>query len=198
MSLLFETIKVFQRALENIDGHNERVARSRRTLLGLQDELDLRLHVAVPKELDDGRYRCRVVYSQTVESIEFLAYRPPSIKTVRLVNADHIRYDHKFRDREAINALVRESGSDEILMVVNGEITDLSLANIALLDGERWITPVRPLLAGTKRQLLITRGILEVGRITPAELSRFSKAAPINAMLDIGDVPFIDVLDILR
>ena len=193
MSLLFETIKVVRRVAENIDRHNERVARSRRALLGLGDDLDLRAHIVVPQTLGNGMYRCRVVYAKTVESVEFLPYRPPSIKTVRLVNADHVRYNHKFIDREAINALVRESGTDDILMVVNGEVTDLSIANIAFFDGHRWVTPERPMLAGTKRSLLLNRGVLGFERITPRDVSLFSKAAPINALLDIGDVPFIDV-----
>ncbi|MDP2883418.1 MAG: aminotransferase class IV [Ignavibacteria bacterium] len=193
MSLLFETIKVIRRTAENIDGHNERVARSRRTLLGLRDDLDLRPHIVVPQTLGDGIYRCRVVYAKTVESVEFLPYRPPSIHTVQLVNADHIRYNHKFIDREAIKALVRESGSDDIIMVVDGRITDFSLANIAFFDGHQWVTPDRPMLEGTKRNLLFSRGVLRFEQIAPHDLSLFSKAAPINAMLDIGDVPFIDV-----
>lgn len=193
MSLLFETIKVVRRVAENIDGHNERVARSRRALLGLQDQLDLRTHIVVPPTLGEGMYRCRVAYAKTVESIEFVPYRPPSIKTLQVVNADHVHYNHKFVDREAINALVRGSGADDILMLIDGEITDLSIANIAFFDGHRWVSPERPMLAGTKRSLLISRGVLSIERITTGDLSRFSNAAPISAMLDIGDVPFFDV-----
>src|SRR3972149_1069231 len=175
MSLLFETIKVVRRVAENIEGHNERVARSRRILLGLQDVLDLKAHILVPQTLGEETYRCRVAYSKTVESVEFLPYRLPDIKTVRLVNADHVRYSHKFTDREAINALVRDSGADDIIMVLDGEITDLSIANIVLFDGQRWVTPERPMLAGTKRSFLVSRGVLSTERITTRDLSRFSK-----------------------
>lgn len=196
MSLLFETIKVVRGVAENIDGHNKRVARSRLALLGLQDRLDLRTHIVVPPTLGDAIHRCRVVYANRVESVEFLPYRPPSIRNVRLVNADHVRYKHKFIDREAINTLVRESGLDDILMVVNGEITDMSIANVAFFDGHRWVTPERPMLQGTKRDLLISQGVLSVERIAPRDVRLFSKAAPINALLDIGDVPFIDAENI--
>jgi len=62
MSLLFETIKVVRRVAENIEGHNERVARSRRILLGLQDVLDLKANpdrltrgAVIEAEIDKGR-----------------------------------------------------------------------------------------------------------------------------------------------
>jgi 4-amino-4-deoxychorismate lyase len=196
MSLLFETIKVVHRSAQNLDLHNERVARSRRELLKLHDELDLRTHITIPAELGEGVYRCRIAYDKTVDSVEFQPYRYPSITTVRLVQADHVRYHHKFSRREVFSALVRDAGADEVLMVVGGEITDFSIANIALFDGCQWVTPANPMLPGIKRRLLLGRDELRAEKLTPADLRRYSKAAPINALLDIGDVPFIEIENI--
>ncbi len=198
MSLLFETIKVTGRMFQNIDGHNRRVAASRRALFGRTDVLDLGTEFLVPPDVGSGLYRCRVVYSEVIESVEFIPYEKRTIRTVRLVEADHIRYGHKFRDRSAIETLLREAGTDHILMVVNGEITDLSYANIAFRDGQQWITPSNPLLEGTKRQQLLDRHAIHGERITFTDLPRFTAAVPINAMLDIGDVPFLDVGTFLK
>jgi 4-amino-4-deoxychorismate lyase len=114
------------------------------------------------------------------------------------VNADHVHYDHKYRDRSAIDKLLAKSGTDDVLMVVNGEITDLSFANVVFFDGHRWITPARPMLAGTKRELLLKRGAIDSATITPSDLGRYFLLAPINAMLDIGDVPAIEVNTLLK
>jgi 4-amino-4-deoxychorismate lyase len=193
MSPLFETVRVLNRIPENIEGHNRRVARARMVILGLRDELDLKTHVIAPSHVDARLHRCRVVYSADVESVEFRPYKVPLIRTVRLMDATHVRYDHKFRDRSAIDQMVAQSGTDDILMVVNGEITDLSFANVVFYDGQRWVTPARPMLPGTKRELLLKLNTIDSATITPSNLGSFLFAAPINAMLDIGDVPPIEV-----
>ena len=45
--------------------------------------------------------------------------------------------------------------------VKNGRLTDTSYSNIALFDGNRWVTPAHPLLKGTMRQSLIDKGLLK-------------------------------------
>ena len=50
---------------------------------------------------------------------------------------------------------------DDILIVKNGLLTDTSIANIALYDGNDWYTPLHPLLKGTKRAELLDKGVLK-------------------------------------
>jgi 4-amino-4-deoxychorismate lyase len=197
MCLLFESVKVQNRRLHNIEGHNDRVANSRRTLFGMENKLDLRDFIKIPDTLDDGLYKCRIVYSREVQKVEFLSYKPKPVRTLRLVHHDIIHYRYKYSDRSGIDNLVRNADADDILIVQNGCISDASHANIVFFDGNTWTTPDTPLLSGTKREMLLDRGVIQEKKILCSELSRFTHAALINALLDLGDTPFISVNNIL-
>ena len=77
----------------------------------------------------------------------------------------------------------RES-CDDILIVKNGYITDTSIANIALYDGNSWITPKVPLLKGTTRQRYLDNAKILESDIKVQDLKKFSKIALLNAMID--------------
>ena len=193
---LFETVKVQNRRLQNIEAHNLRVANSRRILFGVETMMDLRDFITLPDGLDGGIYKCRIVYAQTVQQIELLPYIPQRIQTLRLVLNDAIQYEHKYLDRSFFDKLSQCANADDILIVQHGLITDSSFANVVFYDGKNWVTPTRPLLFGTKRQILLERGVIQQREIAYTDLNRFTHAALINAMLDLGDIPFISTENI--
>jgi 4-amino-4-deoxychorismate lyase len=197
MCLLLETVKVQNRRLQNIEAHNLRVANSRRILFGVEDTLDVRDFITLPASLDDGMYKCRIVYAQTVQQVELLPYLPKRIQTLRLVVNDVIQYEHKFLDRSFFDNSVQSAGADDILIVQHGHITDSSFANVVFYDGKKWVTPAQPLFHGIKRQILLEQGLIHEEEITQKDLNRFVHATLINALLDIGDTPFISMDDIL-
>jgi 4-amino-4-deoxychorismate lyase len=196
MCLLFETVKVQNRRLQNIEAHNLRAANSRRILFGVKDMLDLRDFITLPDGLDGGIYKCRIVYAQTVQQVELLPYIPKRIQTLRLVHDDTIQYKHKYLDRLCFEKLLQSAQADDILVVQHGFITDVSFANVVLYDGKNWVTPARPLLCGIKRQILLERRVIQERKIALNDLQQFKHAALINAMLDIGDIPFISTENI--
>jgi 4-amino-4-deoxychorismate lyase len=200
MCQLLETIKVKQNALLHLKFHNIRVNYSRRNLFQSDDSWDLSQLITIP-ELDPNKvYRCRFLYSHTVEKIEFLPYVPRIIKKLFLVTADDIDYSFKYADRDVLEKLkisrATEQDSD-LLIVKNGLITDTSFTNIAFFDGNKWFTPDFPLLKGTKRAYYISNGMLTEKRITPADLPGYQKARLINAMLDMEDGQDIPVENIV-
>ncbi len=195
MCLLLEGICVVDGRMMNRAGHQRRVDASRADLLGLHDALRLD-GITVPEGLRRGKVKCRVLYDRVIHAVEFHPHEPRPLRTLRLVHADGLEYGHKYADRRALDELRAASGTDDVLIVRDGFITDISFANIAFFDGHCWVTPSTPLLNGTKRQRLLARGALTAVPIRPTDLHRHIIAAPINAMLDIGDVPFIDVRDI--
>ena len=77
-------------------------------------------------------------------------------------------------------------GSDEVLIVKDGLITDVSIGNVALHDGVEWFTPRKPLLAGTMRRRLLEEGRIKERDIRPTELRHYERLSIINAMLDLG------------
>jgi 4-amino-4-deoxychorismate lyase len=197
MCLLLETVNVQNRQLQNIEAHNLRATNSRRILFGLEDTLDLRDFISLSDDLDDKLYKCRIVYAQTVQQVELLPYVPQRIQTLRLVLNDAIQYEHKYLDRSYFDKLLQSANADDILIVQHGLITDSSFSNVVFYDGKNWVTPARPLLFGTKRQILLERGVIQQREIACTDLNRFTHAALINAMLDIGDIPFISIENIL-
>jgi 4-amino-4-deoxychorismate lyase len=188
---LFETVKVQNRRLYNIEAHNLRAVSSRRIVLGLKDKFDLRDFISLPNNIDNGLYKCRIVYAQTVQEVEFLPYIPKQIRSLQLVHDDAIQYEHKYLDRLCFEKLLQSAQADDILVVQHGFITDVSFANVILYDGKNWVTPARPLLCGIKRQILLERRVIQERKIALNDLQQFKHAALINAMLDIGDIPFI-------
>ena len=193
MSLLLETIKVSNQKLQNIDYHNERFNRSRRELLGVSGGLDLEKIIKIPEKIGNQIHKCRVLYTESIETIEFQAYQIKSITSLQLVIANHISYDYKFADRSMIAALCTQASGSEILIVKNGFVTDTSYANIAFFDGKDWITPSTPLLKGTKRSLLLQEKKIIEDEVKLTDLPKFQFAKIINAMIDLEESPLIPI-----
>jgi 4-amino-4-deoxychorismate lyase len=187
MCRLFESIKVVDGRLLNIDYHNSRLNRSRRELFNCTDEVDLRDVIEIPPDLPRAVYKCRVEYAAGIERVEFTQYQRRIINTLTLVECDTIEYAHKYVDRGGIHQLLEGIVTDDILIVKHGLITDTSFANIVFHDGARWLTPATPLLKGTARARLLNQHTVIAEEIRVSDLRRFTKAAIINAMLDLED-----------
>lgn len=194
MCLLIETIKIKNRKARNPDYHSERCNRSRKQLFGTNDNWDLKNTIAIPEHIDHSVWKCRILYDREIRKIEFLPYKMKTIKSLKIVNCNSIDYAFKFADRQIFALLTaQKDNADDVLIVKNGNITDTSFANIIFWNGKHWITPSTPLLKGTKRQYLLDTKQIYEEQIKPGDLSKFSKAKLINAMIDIDDSPVIDV-----
>jgi len=189
MCLLFETVRLVDGEPRNLAMHDDRMNRSRGALFGSTDLLKLSDHIAVPASARRGIVRCRVLYASSITTIEFSPYVPTDIRTLKLVDAGSVVYDHKFVDRSGLTALIDRKTTDDVLMLRNGCITDVSFANIVFTDGHRWTTPDTPLLRGTMRELLLRNGVISEGRITIDDLSLFTHFRLINAMLGFDAPP---------
>jgi len=196
MSQLFETIKFQNGILHNIEYHNARLNKSRNQVFGCTDTFDLRDLIQIPNFSDDKVYKCRVIYSQKIEQVEFIPYTIKPVTTLKLVECDTIEYNHKWVDRKCFDDLLKGIDAVDILIVKNGFITDTSYANIVFYDGSKWVTPSTPLLNGTKRERLIKDRIIYEADIKKKDLKFFSKAVLINAMMDLEESPVIDIKNI--
>jgi 4-amino-4-deoxychorismate lyase len=130
-----------------------------------------------------------LVYSESIEKIEFLPYKPRKIHALVMVSADHIEYPLKFEDRTELEALGKAISlpNEDILIVKENKITDTSFANIVFFDGRHWFTPSSPLLKGTKRARYLYEGRISERIISPDDLRFYRKARLINAMIDLED-----------
>ncbi|MEN8158025.1 MAG: aminotransferase class IV family protein [Bacteroidota bacterium] len=187
-----ETIKLLDGELKNLSWHQERLERTRFEVLGLDEHPELLLEIPVPDGLDRGLFKCRVLYGEVIERIEYEPYYHPDIHSLKLVRSDSISYGYKSADRSDLDALYAQKGDcDDILIVKNGCITDSYFANVALFDGTHWHTPDTPLLKGTMRAFLLEEGVLTEARIKENELGDFQKIRLINAMNSLDEGPEI-------
>lgn len=196
MYQLFETIKIFNGEIYNVEYHNRRMNNSRNALFGCRDEIDLSVHIEAPNEFRSGLIKCNVIYSNKIESTKFFRYQMRKINSLKIVECDDIVYDHKFLNRNKLGELKRKntkSDSQEILIVKNGFITDTSYSNVVLSDGTKWFTPSTPLLKGTKRFSLINSGLIHEEEISLKDVKKFTQIKLINAMIDLDDTTAIDI-----
>jgi 4-amino-4-deoxychorismate lyase len=184
MSLLFETIRVQDGALQNMEYHNSRLNHSRKALYKSTDIIDLQQIIEIQPDIKKGIYKCRVSYSKEIKTIDFELYVPRTIKSLRLIEANTIFYNYKYTNRGRLNELLtKRERFDEILIVKNGYITDTSYSNIVFFDGAQWYTPSTPLLQGTMRSFLLKNNVISEMKIKVADLKQFQKARLINAMI---------------
>jgi len=193
MSQFIETIKLLNGEIMNLSYHQRRFNGSREQVLGIGEHPRLEQVIGIPGGLDKGLFKCRVLYGEKVERIEFEPYHRMVINSLKMLESEEISYEYKFGDRSALTALYEQRGTcDDILIVKAGCVTDSYFANVVFWDGQDWITPDTPLLAGTMRASLLDQGMLKEARILKKDLEGFQKLRLINALNDLSgamDIP---------
>ncbi|WP_173021382.1 aminotransferase class IV [Lewinella sp. W8] len=191
---LLESIRIVDGKAPLLDFHQRRVTRSRKLIFPKCPSFNLS---SVIGELDlpkKGTYKLRVVYGVGLEKQELIPYNVVPVQSVRLVNADEVRYGQKFLNRTGIRKCLEKKGDcDDILMIQRGHLTDASYANVALYDGKFWYTPAWPLLRGCRREKLIAEGQLRPTVIRDRDLKHFKEIKLINAMLPWEQAPTLPV-----
>ena len=177
-SLLFETIKIENGQIENIEWHNQRCNKSRAELFNAKALLNLETFITPPPR---ALYRCRICYKKDIHSVEYIPYTPKIFNNFIIVKSQ-INYAYKYDDREELNSL-QNLYKDEIIIEKDGLLTDTKIANIAFYNGQEWITPKKPLLKGTMRAKLLHNNLLIPKNIRKEELENFSHFALMNAMI---------------
>lgn len=189
---LLETIKCLDRKLFNLEFHQHRFNLARNKVYSCSDFISLNDSIKIPEHARKGLFRCRVIYSDKIEKIEFVPHKYRPIKSLKLLEDNEIDYHLKYADRDRLNFLFDQRGDcDDILIVKNGCISDSYTANPVFWDGSTWWTPETPLLAGTQRARLIVENKIKVCRITSADLKNYSKIGLINAMQELEEMPVI-------
>lgn len=193
MSLFIETICYQNGEFRNLELHQNRLNKTRFKCLGMDDEWNLASILPVPETDLAEKQKCRIIYGEQLESIEFLPYQIRPIHSVRLVEHNSIEYKYKSLDRSQFELLKDSVAEDEIIIVQKGEITDTSYSNLVFFDGENWITPSRYLLNGTMRQALLREGKIMEDEINPKDFNKFLSFKLINAMMNLEESPELEI-----
>ncbi len=185
--MFIETIKVKDGVFYNLPLHFARLEKTAIHFFGIAPSLKLSGDM-IPDELRSGLVKCRVTYSSRILSVEFEPYVFRKISSLALVEDNTIDYTYKTLNRHLLNTLYSHRGNcDDILIVRNGLITDTSYANVVFENPQGLFTPQSCLLAGTKRQYLLKKGVVQELNITKDNIASFSKLYLINAMIDLED-----------
>ena len=197
--LLLESIRIQDGIPDLLPYHQERMDRSRRALYPKSPVLKLK---KILEQIDlpgAGCFKLRLQYEAKLVAHELVPYAPTPVSSVRIIDADDLRYGRKYADRQAIKThFARRGDCDEILMIQRGHVTDTSYANVALYDGSHWYTPAWPLLRGTRREKLIQEGTLRAYMIRERDLGNFEKMRLVNAMLPWGTGPEVGMKEVRR
>lgn len=198
MSRLLESIRLQNGNFHRLSYHQQRMDRSVEELFGQKNSVNLFESLKKYKPPSKvGLFKCRVVYTKQIETVEFIPYEPKPVNSLKVVYDQAIEYPHKFSDRNIIGALFNQRQyCDDILIIKNGFVTDSSYSNIIFYDGVNWITPNTPLLKGTMRQFLLDTAEIKSGPIQVQDIPSFKSFRLINAMLAF-DGPEIDVSKIV-
>jgi len=173
----FETIKCDDYEIFNLSYHERRVAKT----IGMN--LNLQEYIYPPT---NELFRCKLIYSiNGIEDVQYHKYEKRKIQSFKLVYSDNIEYSKKYLDRSSLDKLFDQKGeADEIIIVKNGFITDTSIGNIAIYDGNNWFTPKHNLLNGTTRDRMLEEKIIYEKDISVKNLEKAEKLAIMNAMID--------------
>ena len=188
MCRLLESLKITAAGIENLEFHNQRLNHARHKIFGSKDQLDLSTFIQLPSLKKTDIFKCRVVYCEEIIKIEYISYKKKDIKTLKAVYDSGVDYEFKYEDRGQLNGLYRLKGEcDDILIIKCGMVTDFSYGNIAFYDGEQWITPDKPLLAGTMRASLIQKNQLVEREIKVNDLYQYKSFKLINALFGFDE-----------
>lgn len=194
----FETIRYYNGIAAHLSFHQQRVDRTflkynTSPILQL-NQLNM-LQEAKKQQVDDSIvYKCKISYDLSGNySMYFSPYTIRNIQTFTFVDINLQEYDVKFTDRMWINDALSKATTDEVIFTRNKLIKDASYANLVLFDGATWYTPRQPLLAGTKRALLIQENIIQEKDIYIDQFNNYSGLKFINAMMLWEESPYIDL-----
>jgi 4-amino-4-deoxychorismate lyase len=187
MCLLFETIKILEGEIYNLEFHQKRVDKS-------GNILDLSKIINIPDDNKTGLFKCKIIYSRELKSISFEPYNIRKIRNIKIVHDDEINYSKKYLNRKNIeNLLEQNKNYDDILIIKNGFVTDSSKANIVFFDGGKWITPTSPLLEGTQREKLLKNKIITKQEIKIENIKSMKYFMLINAMNEFNPENSCDI-----
>lgn len=184
--IFIESIKLKDGVFYNLPLHRERMLRTTSEVFGRKIEFNLST-IQIPSDAKKGLFKCRILYSEELLSIEFQPYFFKEIKSVALVYDNEISYPYKSADRTSFDKLIRQSGTDEILIVKNDCITDTSISNVVFQNSTGLYTPSTCLLEGVKREFLLEKGVIEEKDIRLQDLKSYDTMYLINAMIDMED-----------
>ena len=181
----FETLKIEKGEIQNLSFHNKRLNHTIKQNFDIDAKIDLQEHV---KQEDFSLQRCKVIYDKEIKTILFFPLIPRKFQSFKVLETN-TTYNFKNVDRKDIEFLMSQKDScDDIIMIKEGLVTDTSIANIAIYDGLKWITPKKPLLAGTYRESMLKKQLILEKDVKIKDIKNAVRFAIMNALIGFYEI----------
>jgi len=198
MFQFIESICCENKQLRNLEFHQARFDRTRHDNFSDAQPIVLENIIQFPADLTNEKYKVRIVYDREIQSIEFQPYTIKEINSIRLYEIDpKINYTYKYLDRWFFDEYLKESQTDDLVLVKSNYITDCIYSNLVFFDGENWVTPRSVLLKGTMREALLQSGKIVEKNIKVSDLINFKSFKRINAMMNLDESQELDINTLL-
>ena len=198
MFQFIESICCVNKELRNLDYHQARFDRTRSDNFNDIQPILLKEIIQFPTDLSDEKYKVRIVYDREIQRIEFQSYQIKSINSIKLFEIDpKINYTYKYADRWFFDEYIKETQTDDLVLVKSNYITDCTYSNIVFFDGENWFTPRSVLLKGTMRESLLNEEKIKEKNIKVSDLANFQSFKRINAMMNLEESQEVSILELL-
>ena len=194
MFQFIESICCINKQLRNLGFHQARFDRTRNDNFTEINPILLNEIIKFPTDLTDEKYKVRIVYDREIQSVEFQPYQIKPIESIQLFEIENkINYSYKYLDRWFFDEYLKESKTDDLVLVKSNYITDCIYSNIVFFDGENWFTPRSVLLKGTMREALLQSNQISERNIKVSDLANFKSFKRINAMMNLEESEEFDV-----
>lgn len=185
-----ESIRVFGGKAENLSYHQARVRDT------FAHHFRNRKPVSLQQVIDDnpppenGLFKLRIVYSETVEVAEYLPYLTPHFKIFRCFSVpDDFEYQFKSANRQLFDEISQKAGADVLpVLIRKGVVTDSTITNLIFKKRDQWFTPTSLLLQGVQLQKVTEAFPLHRIKIRETEIETFDAIYPINALNPLGSI----------
>ncbi|MFV0230647.1 aminotransferase class IV [Empedobacter falsenii] len=199
MFQFIESICCENKRLRHLEYHQARFDRTRTDNFTEINPIVLEEIIQLPEDLTDEKYKVRIVYDREIQSVEFLPYQIKPIETIQLFEIENkINYTYKYLDRWFFDEYVKESKTDDLVLVKSNYITDCIYSNIVFYDGSQWVTPRSCLLKGTMREALLQTGEIMEKNIKVRDLENFTSFKRINAMMNLEESQELDISHLIK
>lgn len=199
MFQFIESICCENKQLRHLEYHQARFDRTRTDNFTEINPIVLEEIIQLAEDLTDEKYKVRIVYDREIQSVEFLPYQIKPIETIQLFEIENkINYTYKYLDRWFFDEYVKESKTDDLVLVKSNYITDCIYSNIVFYDGSQWVTPRSCLLKGTMREALLQTGEIMEKNIKVRDLENFTSFKRINAMMNLEESQELDISHLIK
>jgi 4-amino-4-deoxychorismate lyase len=136
-----------------------------------------------------GKTKLRILYSDKIDSVEYIPYTIKNIDKLYIINSNEINYNWKYSDRTSLNQLKYNlPNNSEILIIKNGFVSDTSFSNVIFEKSGKLYTPNTPLLNGVRREFLLSKKEIEIITIKSDDIFLFDRIILINGLIGINEL----------